>query len=842
MVSSARRAWGFLAVVGTIAALGAAPGTAAGTLTVSSATIDGVSSTSGPPGSVMKAGVTGGTTGGDKWRGTQYRFGSDAPQCVDTGDQNGTGKTVSFNLTAPGTPGNYDAGFTARGENNCSGKQSNEKLLPDGLRVTDPARNPNLPARCGINVMLVLDESGSIAQSGATDKVRAAANAFLSALSGTGSKVSIVDFSTSAAQQVPYTTVTQAAIDNTFEPYLKNQYKPDGWTNWEDAFQKVAAANAAGPVGDLVVFITDGDPTARNNPPGNPVTGLTEGDVTAMRPAAAEADVVKEQGSHVFALGVGSAVTKETSARRLTAVSGFDQFPGVSLSQADYTLVEKFDDLAAALKQIATELCQASVTVTKLVDEGDGKYEPDPGWKFTAMVSTDPGSYVWVQPKPPPATGERSQVTDDAGVAKFQWKPQNASATSTVTLDETVKPGYQFVSATCTKNASSRKRRRTVQRRSEPIKSLTLGPNEYYKCTVKNQIKPGTIEIEKRAAPQGSQTFRFIGSLDPFTLVDDGHGASSSRIFTGLKAGTYTVSELVPESWALTDVTCSDPGVAITGPQVSITIAAGDSVVCTYSDAKLGTIEIEKSANPQSAQEFAFSGDLGDFTLVDDGKDASTSSRTFTNLAPGTYRVGELVPHSWALTGVACSDPSVSITGAEVKITIAAGDAVACRYGDTRTEPPAPQPPQPPPPPAPPQPPGPTVRGEFASLPSTQLRVTKTAPRLVRVGHRVHFRLAVTNTGSAAAKGVHLLDIPPAAVTLVALEASARARVIRGDAVWRLGTLAPGASRTIRGSVRLKAATPGWKRNLVAAVAVNAKLARARADTRVLARRPRFTG
>ena len=39
-------------------------------------------------------------------------------------------------------------------------------------------------------------------------------------------------------------------------------------------------------------------------------TGLTEGDVTAMRPAEAEADLVKEDGSHVFAMGVGAAVTK----------------------------------------------------------------------------------------------------------------------------------------------------------------------------------------------------------------------------------------------------------------------------------------------------------------------------------------------------------------------------------------------------------------------------------------------------------------------------------------------------------------------------------------------------
>jgi hypothetical protein len=38
-----------------------------------------------------------------------------------------------------------------------------------------------------------------------------------------------------------------------------------------------------------------------------------------------EANRVKEQGSHVLALGVGAAVTKPPTARRLTAISGFNE-------------------------------------------------------------------------------------------------------------------------------------------------------------------------------------------------------------------------------------------------------------------------------------------------------------------------------------------------------------------------------------------------------------------------------------------------------------------------------------------------------------------------------------
>ena len=411
---------------------------------------------------------------------------------------------MSFNITAPGTPGSYDTDFTADANNNCSGKESNTLTLADATRVTEPGPNPNLPPRCGINVMLVLDESGSVKPF--ADTVRGAARAFLTALSGTGAAVSIVDFSTSAARPVGYTTVTVGSIANVFEPYLTNGYSPNGFTNWEAAFQEVREANTQGTRADLVVFITDGDPTARNNPPNPPITGLVEGDATALRRAAIEADSVKGQGSHVFALGVGSAVTDAASASRLTAISGFDQYPGTEFGKADYTLVQKFADLAQALRAIAVELCEASVTVTKLVDEGDGTYRADPGWQFTASVSTSPGSYNWVQPAPPPAIGPRTQITNRDGVATFQWKPGNASAFSTVTLSEDVAahPGYEFLDADCTTSAPLRKRRRLVRRvrTTTPVAQLTVGPNQYARCTVRNRIIPGTIEIEKAANRQ----------------------------------------------------------------------------------------------------------------------------------------------------------------------------------------------------------------------------------------------------------------------------------------------------------------------------------------------------
>jgi uncharacterized repeat protein (TIGR01451 family) len=737
----ARRVWVVLVLAGWLVVLAAVPTTASAFLEISFATLNGATSISSPPGGVMEARVRGRTTAGDVWRGTQYRFGDGAWQCVNTPDRSGDNVSVEFYVAAPGDPAEYEVRFRARDRNDCGGAESNLVILGEGIRVTTPASNPNIPPRCGIDVMLVLDKSGSIASSGATQQVRNATGAFLTALSGTGADMSIVDFSTRAERPVGYTTVTPGTIASVFEPYLENQYNPSGWTNWEDAFHKVREANTQGTVADLVVFVTDGDPTARNTDSGGVVTDLVEGDVTALTRAVGEADQVKGQDSHVFALGVGAAVTDPLSARRLTAVSGFEQYPNEPFSRADYTLVEDFANLAAALRRIAVELCEASVTVTKLVDEGDGTFQPDPGWSFTADVEMSEGGYTWLQPAPPPSTGPRSEITNDAGVDTFQWRPSNATATSSVTLTEQVEPGYQFDNWDCQVTG---RRRRLVRRMvaSAPVIELDLGPNQFVKCNAFNRIQPGTIEIEKNATPESSQAFDFTGSLGNFALVDDRADGSGSRTFTNLGPGTYTVSESVPANWQLRGISCTpEQAAVVSGTQVTITLAAGSAVVCTYNDRR-----VEPPTPPEP-------------------------------------------PH-----------------------------------------PPVPPPPIPPVPPVPPPPPPPTP-------PLTELRVVKTAPRVARVGQRVPFRLTVRNVGSVAARKVLLADVPPAAVTLAGLRTTGRVRVVRGDLMWRLGRLAPGARRTVRGTVRIQAARPGRVRNLAFATAVNAKIADDRTDTRILRRR-----
>ncbi|MGD9573008.1 MAG: hypothetical protein AB7V62_14060, partial [Thermoleophilia bacterium] len=120
MCPRGRTVRGLIVAIALLVALAAGSTTALGALTVTSATLDGATSITTPPGGVVTAKVTATATGQDTWRSTRARAGSTAA-CLSSGISSGK---QSFPMTAPGTPGTYDAGFTARGGSNCTGSSS----------------------------------------------------------------------------------------------------------------------------------------------------------------------------------------------------------------------------------------------------------------------------------------------------------------------------------------------------------------------------------------------------------------------------------------------------------------------------------------------------------------------------------------------------------------------------------------------------------------------------------------------------------------------------------------------------------------------------------------------
>jgi hypothetical protein len=119
--------------------------------------------------------------------------------------------------------------------------------------------------------------------------------------------------------------------------------------------------------------------------------------------------------------------------------------------------------------------------------------------------------------------------------------------------------------------------------------TVTLAEGEAAQCTFYNYeegvLPPtGSLTIMKDARPADNTVFWFNGAaLGVFSLKDP---ADPSRAFTGLAAGTYTVSELgLTGDWEFDRVECVASDWSATGAAVTVNLAEGEAALCTFSNA-----------------------------------------------------------------------------------------------------------------------------------------------------------------------------------------------------------------------------------------------------------------
>ena len=290
-----------------------------------------------------------------------------------------------------------------------------------------PVANPDLsPGACDdFKVILVLDESGSIdpGANGASGgdfgpDVRNAAIAMANGLVDSGAELAVIEFASLASNSningsTDFQEVTPAYV-TAFTTYINNSYDPSNgavtqgvWTNWQDALQKVLDLDTA----DLVLFVTDGNPTAIVQPGGGCPAGDCGGTPdevgscvtctasTALPLAIDNANLIKAEGTHMFVLGVGSGIDEAN----IAAISGFDKdlcpendavcqaLPENAndpiFSEADYALIP-FSELQACLTQLATLSCQTSIDLEKRVGLGQDNCA-GAGELVTAPINSD---------------------------------------------------------------------------------------------------------------------------------------------------------------------------------------------------------------------------------------------------------------------------------------------------------------------------------------------------------------------------------------------------------------------------------------------------------------------
>ena len=132
---------------------------------------------------------------------------------------------------------------------------------PGSVPFINERVNPTIQTSCrtGLNVLMVIDTSGSTKGYGL--QYQAAADAFITQLTGTNTTLKIASFaSTSIPGTTPYNLATSPGPTDAknFVATVANAGSGSGNTNWDAALQDAAKAKV-----DVVVFITDGNPTTR---------------------------------------------------------------------------------------------------------------------------------------------------------------------------------------------------------------------------------------------------------------------------------------------------------------------------------------------------------------------------------------------------------------------------------------------------------------------------------------------------------------------------------------------------------------------------------------------------
>lgn len=212
---------------------------------------------------------------------------------------------------------------------------------------------------------------------------------------------------------------------------------------------------------------------------------------------------------------------------------------------------------------------------------------------------------------------------------------------------------------------------------------FTVAPGDSIVCGITN-TKTGTIVVVKNVEGANGEfdfTRDWPAADTAFTLTTTGPEDSGSETFANLAPGAYSVSELAEDGYDGV-VVCSDDSALITDLTAAITLDAGETITCTWTNTQRGTLVVVKETTTESNQSFGFewAPDGGSST----GFDLSDGTSYSTTLAPGDYAVTELDLAGWSLTGVICLDGEGESTGsiddAEATVAIASGETVTCTY------------------------------------------------------------------------------------------------------------------------------------------------------------------
>ena len=351
-------------------------------------------------------------------------------QQLRTGGSGGAGSATNYQFLT-GTQLRSGQTYTSGAQFMASGSN----YTTSGGSWQQSRTNPSLVQGCGVDVALIMDLSGSVAD--ALPQLKQAANSFTNALVGTPSRMSLFSFASTspasgASANFPALTPvsTQAQADAFMAQY--SGWTTGGSTNWDRGLSVPAAANTAANHYEIAVVITDGNPTTYAAGGSGSSTSFihTENGIFS-------ANLLKASGTRVIAFGVGDGATGAANALNLRAISG-------ETAGSDYYQTTDYAAVGQTLRDLALGACAGQVTVTKMIVPNTapagsiaGAEVAGAGWTFTA---TDAGPGLTL-PTPPAQT-----TSDDlTGTVAFPLGFAGGTTSAPLTITETQQTGHTIV-------------------------------------------------------------------------------------------------------------------------------------------------------------------------------------------------------------------------------------------------------------------------------------------------------------------------------------------------------------------------------------------------------------
>jgi hypothetical protein len=201
-------------------------------------------------------------------------------------------------------------------------------------------------------------------------------------------------------------------------------------------------------------------------------------------------------------------------------------------------------------------------------------------------------------------------------------------------------------------------------------------------------VSKAKIIVDKVTIPsRDPQSFQFklsdqSGVLQNFSLADQ-----TVPKTLDVQRGTYTIAENTPAGWMLSSVLClDDAGLPV--DVAAITLDPDETVRCAFTNTKLGSIKVEKIAQPEDSEMFDFkiTGGVNEtFQLQDNGhnSDGYKDYKRFNNVEPVEYTISEGLESEWKLIELTCDSDmrrEISSSDQSITFTLKPGEDITCKF------------------------------------------------------------------------------------------------------------------------------------------------------------------